>query len=75
MTTTTETPSETIRRLAAECIAEAQSEGWTGDGYELTAADCEAIDDGFASHHGRRPTKADWTDAGYPHVGGAHYER
>lgn len=59
-----------------DCLASARAAGvWEEDGYELTAEDCRFVDDSFAAHHGRRPTKAEWADAGYPHVGGAHYER
>ena len=63
-----------IETESARCIAEAIRQGATDD-YELTAPDCEWIDDKVKALTGRRPTKQDWTDAGYPHIGGAHYER
>lgn len=59
-----------IRRELDACIAEARRQGYDGPdtGYEFTAADLDAV----TSALGGLPTRAEWADAGLPHVGSAH---
>lgn len=58
----------TLRAEIAKCIAEARKQGWTGDAYELTAADCDAI----VTNLCRKPTREEWASEGYRSVGGAY---
>jgi hypothetical protein len=63
---------ETISREALECEEAARAQGWDGVDYTLTEEDCEAIADDVAGAIGRKPTRQEWADAGWRHVGGAH---
>lgn len=62
--------SDLIHEQATECWLEARCQGFEGDkcDYEITAADCESI----VKAVGRKPTRREWVDAGYPYIGGAH---
>lgn len=72
---TAETMIETMRRLLAECEAEARRQGWEGDyGRELTAEECEHIATGARHIHGRRPTREEWAEIGMRRIGGQHLE-
>ena len=71
----TRTAADIIRREASACIREARRQGYAGRAidYELEKADCEHIVQAVQRHLHRKPTKAEWAEAGYPHVGTAHY--
>lgn len=58
----------TLRAEIAKCVAEARKQGWTGDVYDLTPADCESI----VTNLCRKPTREEWAAEGYKWVGGAH---
>ena len=76
MTTDKSTAAEIIRRQAHLCLVAARAQGYQGAdaAYELTEADCAYIADAVRDALGRLPTKAEWTDAGHPGIGGKHYE-
>ena len=57
-----------LASLVERCETAARHEGWTGDAYEPTAVDLEWV----CEQIGRKPTLAEWEDAGLPHVGNAH---
>lgn len=61
--------THTIRRLADENFAAAVRQGYEGEQYEQTAADCEYIIDEIVRAFGRKPTREEWTDAGFAGIG------
>jgi len=68
------TAREAIESEAAQCDMVAREQGYDGDGYCLTEDDCDWIARVVKAHIGRAPTHADWVDAGFPGIGGRHYE-
>lgn len=60
--------TETLFSLIASCETEARANGFTGEGWEPTDADLDWVTDQL----GRKPSREEWADAGYPHVGGRH---
>ena len=68
-----------LEKLIAECESSSCAAGYeydeddraAGEPYPLTQADCEWI----VEHLGRKPTREEWSAAGYHWVGGAHVER
>ncbi|ODS54690.1 MAG: hypothetical protein ABS36_11025 [Acidobacteria bacterium SCN 69-37] len=58
----------TIAVLADSCESGARQQGFGGDTYSLTAEDCDYI----VSMMERRPTEAEWADAGIKSVGSRH---
>jgi hypothetical protein len=63
---------ETISRVALECEEAARAEGWDGVDFELAEGDCDAIVEAVEGAIGRKPTRQEWADAGWKHVGGKH---
>lgn len=64
------TTAEKIRHLAADCAREARLQGFDGDRYELTAADCDWITEQI----GRKPSRSEWREAGFPNIGSRHVD-
>lgn len=60
--------ADTLSSLIASCESEARANGFSGEGWEPTAADLDWVTDQL----GRKPSREEWSEAGYPAVGGRH---
>lgn len=60
----------TIESLLESCVADAVAQGYAGEAaeYSYTAQDLDWV----VSELGRKPTAAEWADAGLASVGGRH---
>lgn len=71
MTDEATTPSsvERLRELLDQCVDEARANGWNGEGeYDVTLADALWI----TKQLRRKPTRAEWREAGMSYVGNLH---
>jgi hypothetical protein len=60
--------STTIAELLSECKSEAKRQGASADAWSPEDADLEWV----AKRIGRKPTRQEWADAGFPNVGSKH---